>query len=370
MSALFSPITLGGVELANRLMVAPMCQYSARDGVPQPWHAQHLGSMALSGAGLVVVEATGVEAAGRITPSDTGLYDDVQQGVFAELVEDIATYSPVAMGIQLAHAGRKASTNAPWVDRGRPLTVEEGAWETFAPSAVPFDEAWHTPTTLDAAGLARIKAAFVASAKRADAAGFKVAELHAAHGYLLNEFCSPLANRREDQYGGSLANRLRFPLEVAAAVREVWPRSKALGVRLNGSDWAEGGVTPEEAATFSKELKALHLDYVHVSSGGLAPHAKIPGGEPGYQVAFARTVKQAVPDIAVIAVGMIADPHQAEAVISSGAADMVALARAVLDDPRWGWRAADQLGAASPAPPQYQRATKAMWPGYALAHQG
>jgi len=368
MSLLFTPITLGGLTLSNRMSVAPMCQYSARDGVPQPWHSQHLGTMGLSGCGLVTLEATAVEPIGRITPGDLGLWDDTQEQVLTELLEDLRTYSDAAFGIQLSHAGRKASCNAPWVDRGRPLTPEEGAWETCGPSAIPFDEGWHTPSVLDQAGMARIRDGFVQSARRADRAGFELLELHGAHGYLLSEFLSALANTREDAYGGSLANRMRFPLEIAAAVREVWPRSKALGVRLNGSDWVEGGVVPEDAAAFSRELRELGFDFVHVSSGGLAAHAKIPGAQPGYQVPFAQAVKAAVPDIAVIAVGMITEPRQAEEIVSSGQADMIALARAVLDDPRWGWRAAEQLGAPSHIPVQYERAGKKTWAGYTYAH--
>jgi 2,4-dienoyl-CoA reductase-like NADH-dependent reductase (Old Yellow Enzyme family) len=368
MSRLFTPIRLGDVELANRIVVAPMCQYSARDGVPQPWHSQHLGSLSLSGAGVVIIEATGVEAIGRITPGDTGLWNDAQEQAFAELLRGFRTYSSAHFGIQLAHAGRKASTSAPWIDRGRPLRPEEGAWTTVAPSAIPFADGWHTPEALDEAGMKRVRDAFVASAKRADRAGFDLVELHAAHGYLLNEFVSALANHRTDAYGGSLENRLRFPLEVAEAVRAAWPTSKILGARLNGSDWAEGGVTPEESIAFSRELKALGFDYVHVSSGGLVPHAKIPGAQPGYQVAFAEAIKEAVPGLPVITVGMITDPNQAEAILQEGKADMVALARALLDDPRWGWRAAHRLGAPSPVPVQYERATKKTWAGYTHAH--
>ncbi|MGC1303234.1 MAG: NADH:flavin oxidoreductase/NADH oxidase [Caulobacteraceae bacterium] len=368
MSFLFSPITLGGVTLHNRISVAPMCQYSARDGLPQPWHAQHLGAMALSGSGLVTLEATSVEAIGRITPGDLGLWNDAQEQAYVELLAGLRSYSHAVFGMQISHAGRKASSNAPWIDRGRALTAEEGAWPTVAPSALPFDDGWHTPAALDAAGLARIREAFVQTARRADRIGFDLLELHGAHGYLISEFLSALANQRDDDYGGNLANRMRFPLEIAAAVREVWPRSKALGARLNGSDWFEGGVTPEDAVVFSRELHALGFDFIHVSSGGLTPKAKIPGSQPGYQVPFAHAVKEAVPDIAVIAVGMITDPVQAEEIIASGQADMVALARAVLDDPRWGWRAAERLGAPSPVPVQYERATKKTWAGYTYAH--
>ena len=368
MSRLFTPIRLGGVEIDNRIVVAPMCQYSAIDGVPQPWHAQHLGSLSLSGAGLVVVEATAVEAIGRITPRDTGLWNDAQEQAFAALLKGFRSYTPARFGIQLAHAGRKASTHAPWIERGAPLKPEEGAWTTVAPSPLPFAEGWPAPEPLDEAGMARVRDAFVQAAARADRAGFDLVELHAAHGYLLNEFASALANQRTDAWGGALQKRLRFPLEVAEAVRAVWPRTKVLGVRLNGSDWAEGGITPDDAAAFSRELKALGCDYVHVSSGGLVPWAKIPGGQPGYQVPFAAKVKADVEDLPVIAVGMITDARQAEAILQENQADMVALARALLDDPRWGWRAADRLGAPSPTPVQYERAGKKTWAGYAHAH--
>jgi 2,4-dienoyl-CoA reductase-like NADH-dependent reductase (Old Yellow Enzyme family) len=368
MSALLQPVQLGGLGLPNRILIAPMCQYSAKDGVIQPWHWQHLGSMAVSGAGAVIVEATGVEAVGRISPGDTGLWNDEQEAAFARLIADIHTYSDTPIGVQLAHAGRKASTNAPWIERGGPLKPGDGAWTTVAPSAIPFSDGWHTPEALDEAGMARIKAAFVESAKRADRAGFALVELHGAHGYLFSEFLSPISNTRADAYGGSLENRMRFPLEVAEAVRAVWPREKALGMRLNGSDWVEGGVTADETAEVAKRLKALGFDYVHISSGGNVAAAKIPGREPGYQVAFAGTVKRAVPDITVISVGMINTAEQADAIIASGEADMIALARPVLDDPRWPLRAAAKLGAAPAYPVQYERAAPALWAGYAFVH--
>ena len=368
MSQLFSPIRLGGVDLANRLVVAPMCQYSAADGAPQPWHAQHLGALALSGAGLVIVEATGVTAEGRITPGDTGLWNDAQEAAFTELLAQIRTYATAKLGVQLAHAGRKASTTAPWIDRGRPLRPEEGAWETVSASALAFDEGWPAPHALDRAGMDAVLHAFADSARRAHRAGFDLVELHAAHGYLLTQFASALSNRRTDAYGGSLENRLRFPLEVAAALREAWPRERALGARLNGSDWTPGGITPEEAVAFSRELKALGYDYVHLTSGGNVAKASIPGTEPGYQTPFAAAVKAAVPGLPVMAVGMISTPQEAEAVISRGEADMVALARAVLDDPRWGWRAARALGAPGLEPPQYARAAQGAWAGYPRAH--
>jgi 2,4-dienoyl-CoA reductase-like NADH-dependent reductase (Old Yellow Enzyme family) len=370
MSQLFQPITLGGLRLSNRVVIAPMCQYSAKDGVIQPWHWQHLGALAISGAGVVIVEATGVEAVGRISPGDTGLWNDAQEAAFAKLIGDIASYSDTPIGIQLAHAGRKASTNPPWIEKGGPLTAQTGAWTTAAPSAIPFTEGWHTPEALDEAGMARIKTAFVEAAKRADRAGFALVELHGAHGYLFSEFLSPISNRRSDAYGGSLENRMRFPLEVAEAVRAVWPKDKALGMRLNGSDGVEGGITPEETAEVAGRLKALGFDYAHISSGANVAGAKIPGREPGYQVAFAEVVKKVNPDLVVIAVGMIAGAHQAETILAEGKADMVAIARAALDDPRWPHHAAETLDGdqqtESPWPVQYQRAAGAAWPGRAL----
>jgi 2,4-dienoyl-CoA reductase-like NADH-dependent reductase (Old Yellow Enzyme family) len=367
-SLLFSPIRLGGIDLRNRLVAAPMCQYSAVDGVIQPWHWQHLGALAISGVSVVIVEATGILPEGRISPGDTGLWNAAQEAAFARLIKDIATFSDTPIGIQLAHAGRKASTHRPWEEKGGPLAADEGAWTTVAPSPVPFNEGWHTPESLDQAGMDRVVQAFVAAAGRADRAGFVLAEIHGAHGYLISEFLSPIANKRTDDYGGSLENRMRFPLRIAEAVRAVWPTSKALGMRLNGSDWVEHGITPEETAEVSARLQALGLDYVHISSGANAAKAVMPWKEPGYQVAFAETVKHRCPDLPVIAVGMIAGAHQAEAILAEGKADMVALARALLDDPRWPLHAAETLDSAGPSPwpLQYQRAAGAAWPGRAL----
>lgn len=333
MSQLFTPRAVGPLTLKNRIVIAPMCQYSAIDGVPQPWHAQHLGRLALSGAGLVIVEATGVEAEGRISPADTGLWNDAQEAAFTSLLKDIRTYSDTPIGIQLAHAGRKASTHAPW-DGGQALAPADGAWITSAPSALPFKDTWHTPTALDEAGMQRVIDAFVSAAARAERAGFDLVELHAAHGYLLSEFLSPLSNVRTDEYGGSIENRMRFPLRVATALREAWP--KALGVRFNGSDWVEGGLSIEDVQTFAKALYEIGYDYLHVTSGGNVAIARIPGGEPNYQVPFAEAVKAVVPEANVIAVGMIYEPAQAEAIVAEGRADFVGVARAVLDDPNWG----------------------------------
>lgn len=361
MSQLFSSRAVGPLTLKNRVVVAPMCQYSAIDGVPQPWHVQHLGRLAISGAGLVIVEATGVEAAGRITPDDTGLWNDEQEAAFAEIIRGVRTYSDTPIGVQLAHAGRKASTSAPWKG-GRALTAEEGAWETYAPSAVAFRDDWHTPTEMTEADMDRVVAAFVDAAGRADRAGFDLVELHAAHGYLLSEFLSPISNRRTDAWGGSAENRARFPLRVAKALREAWPR--ALGARFNGSDWVEGGLALEEVTAFGRALHDLGYDYLHLSSGGNVARADIPGDQPGYQVRFAEAVKAAAPDATVMAVGMIFDPKQAEEIVASGQADLVAIARATLDDPHWAHHAAVALGQDEDLPSQYARAGHGKWPGY------
>ncbi|MFN3668938.1 MAG: NADH:flavin oxidoreductase/NADH oxidase [Brevundimonas sp.] len=362
MSQLFTPQAIGPLTLRNRIVVAPMCQYSAVEGVPQPWHVQHLGKLAISGAGLVIVEATGVEAAGRISWADTGLWNNEQEAAFTRILADIRTFSDTPVGIQLGHAGRKASTNPPWIDRGGPAPADK-AWETFAPSPVPFKPEWSRPTELDEAGMDRVVEAFVQSARRAERAGFDLVELHAAHGYLLSEFLSPVSNLRTDDYGGSAENRMRFPLRVARALREAWPRSRALGARFNGSDWVEGGVAIEEVQAFGRALHDLGYDYLHVSSGGNAAKAEIPGTQPGYQVPFARAVKQAAPGAVIIAVGMIVTPDQAEAIIASGDADLIAIARAVLDDPNWGHHAAVALGQPEQWPKQYERAAASAWAG-------
>jgi NADPH2 dehydrogenase len=364
---LFRPISLRDLTLANRVVVAPMCQYSAVAGVPQAWHLQHLGSFAVSGPGLVVVEATGVEAIGRITPGCTGLYSDACEEAFARTVDFVKRVGQAKIGIQLAHAGRKASTVAPWLG-GKPLAANDPqAWRTLGPSDVPFSD-WPAPKAADEADLARVRQAFVEATRRALRAGFDLVELHCAHGYLLHEFLSPLANRREDAYGGSLENRMRFPLEVLTAVREAWPQARPLGVRVSATDWAEGGFTPDEAVSFVSAAKAHGVDFVCVSSGGMVPHGMPPGGPmgvaQGYQVPLAEKIRRET-GMVTRAVGMIVDPHFAEAVLAEGKADMVALARGFLDDPRWVWHAADALGVPQTvsAPPQYARARPATWPG-------
>jgi 2,4-dienoyl-CoA reductase-like NADH-dependent reductase (Old Yellow Enzyme family) len=361
--ALFEPQSLGGITLANRIAVSPMCQYSAENGAATDWHLQHLGSLSLSGAGLVIVEQTAVEPAGRITHGCLGLYSDANEAALARVVDFCRRAGSAALGIQLAHAGRKGSARLPW-DGGGPLPPESGAWTTTAPSAIPFDINWPAPEALDETGMMRIRDAHAAAAKRADRLGFDLVELLGAHGFLLHSFLSPIANRRTDAYGGRLANRMRYPLEVAAALREVWPRRKALGMRITGTDWIDGGITPEEAGIFAGKLRGIGFDYVCVSSGGVSPAAR-PAVAPGYQVPLAAAVKKAS-GITVQAVGMIVDPHQAEAIVGEGHADCVALARAFLDDPRWVWHAAAALGTDADYPPQYLRARPEHWPGAAL----
>ncbi|HZS84508.1 MAG TPA: NADH:flavin oxidoreductase/NADH oxidase [Stellaceae bacterium] len=359
-SQLFTPIALRGLTLANRIAVAPMCQYSAEDGSASDWHILHLGHLSLSGAGLLMTEATAVERAGRITPGCLGLYSDANEAALARALAACRKWGNMPIGIQLAHAGRKASCDVPWRG-GKPLAPGAGAWPTVSASAVPFDEGWHTPAALDRAGMARITAAFVQAAERARRLGLDLVELHSAHGYLLHQFLSPFSNRREDEYGGSLENRMRFPLEVAAALRAAWPQEKPLGIRISASEWTEGGFTIDEAVAYCRELKAIGLDYVCVSSGGNYAKARIPMA-PGYQVPLAARIRRET-GMATRAVGLIVDPHHAERIIATGEADMVALARAFLDDPRWPWHAAEALGATAAYPPQYLRSRRDAWPG-------
>jgi 2,4-dienoyl-CoA reductase-like NADH-dependent reductase (Old Yellow Enzyme family) len=359
-SHLFTPITLRELTLANRILVSPMCQYSAVEGSATDWHMMHLGQLSLSGAGLLIIEATAVSPEGRITASDLGLYSDANEAALGRVLAGCRRYGNTKLGIQLAHAGRKASAHVPW-QGGKPLGPGEGAWQTLAPSAVPLDPTWPTPNAMTKDDIARLKADFTATAKRAERLGLDLIELHAAHGYLLHEFLSPLANQRTDEYGSSLENRMRLPLEIATAVRAVWPSGKPLGARITGSDWLPDGLTPEDAVAFAKALKKAGCDYVDVSSGGIAVKAPIALG-PGYQVPFAAKVR-AEAGIATCAVGLIVEPRQAEAIIASGEADMVALARAFIDDPRWAWHAAEALGAAAATPPQYLRGRADAWPG-------
>jgi 2,4-dienoyl-CoA reductase-like NADH-dependent reductase (Old Yellow Enzyme family) len=362
---LFTPLAIGSVTLPNRIAVAPMCQYSACDGSATDWHLQHLMQLAIARAGMVVVEATAVERAGRISHGCLGLYSDANEAALGRALDAARRIAApgTCFAIQLGHAGRKASCQTPF-QGGKPLGRGEDAWQTVAPSAIAFADGWHTPAALDAGGLARIVAAFAQAAERSVRLGFTAIELHVAHGYLLHEFLSPISNTRTDQYGGSAENRMRLPLEVARAVRAVVPRTVALGARITGSDWTDGGITPEDAAAFAKAFKATGADYVCVSSGGNVATARIPLA-PGYQVPFASKVKSAS-GLATRAVGLIVTPEQAEAIVASGQADFVALARAFLDDPRWVWHAAERLGADFSPPPQYARTSRAAWPGAAL----
>jgi len=349
---LFSPLTLRDVTLRNRIAVSPMCQYSAQDGVPNDWHYVHLVSRAVGGAGLVMTEATAVEPRGRISPYCLGLWDDKHVAPFARIVRFIEEHGAVA-GVQLAHAGRKASVSPPW-QGGRPLAPQEGGWPVIGSSPIPFRPDGPVPEAMTRRHMDQVVAAFRHAAERALAAGFRVAEVHAAHGYLLHEFLSPLSNRREDEYGGSLENRMRFPLEVVRAVREVWPERYPLFVRISATDWVPGGWDLEQSVVFAAALRDLGVDLIDCSSGGLSLEQRVPA-EPGYQVPFAQRIRQDV-GIATGAVGLITEPRQAEEILQRGQADLILLGRVLLRDPYWPLRAALELGAETELwPPQYWR---------------
>lgn len=350
---LFQPIRIGGLDIANRIVIAPMCQYSAEDGRMTDWHLTHLGMLAQSGAGILTIEATAVTPEGRISYADVGLWDDGTEAAMARVLEGVRRWSPMPVAIQLAHAGRKASTDLPWKGGGQIAAADPHGWQTEAPSALPFAATDAPPRALDEADLARLRDAFADAARRAGRLGIDAVQIHAAHGYLLHEFLSPLSNRRTDAYGGSLENRMRFPLEVYDAVRAAFPADRPVTVRVSGTDWAPGGWDIEETVALARALEARGCAAIHVSSGGLDAGQKIPVG-PNYQVPLARAVKAAV-SIPVIAVGLVTEPEQAEAIVATGDADLVALARTVLYDPRWPWHAAAQLGARVQAAPQYWR---------------
>ena len=351
-SRLFQPIQLGSLHLENRIVIAPMCQYSARDGVAGTWHLIHLGHLALSGAGLLFIEATAVEPEGRISPADLGLWSDETEAALARLLDSVRAESAMPIGLQLAHAGRKASVRPPWEGSAQ-IPLEEGGWNCVAPSPVPHNPGERPPVALDAAGLQRVRNAFAEAARRAARIGLDTVEVHAAHGYLLHQFLSPLSNRRDDAYGGSLENRMRFPLEVFEAVRAAFPADRPVGVRVSATDWAKGGWDLEQTIAFAQAVKERGCAFIDVSSGGLTPMQNIPVA-PNYQVPFAEAVKRAT-GMPTIAVGLITEARQAEAVIADGQADMVALARGILYDPRWPWHAAAELGAEVKAPKQYWR---------------
>jgi 2,4-dienoyl-CoA reductase-like NADH-dependent reductase (Old Yellow Enzyme family) len=352
LSALFSPFTLRSLTIPNRIVISPMCQYSADRGEATAWHMIHLGHLALSGAGMLCIEATAVEAEGRITPKDLGLWNDATEAALRPVLAAIRQYSPIAVTMQLAHAGRKASSHLPW-EGGQLLPEAQGGWLALAPSALPQKPEERPPLALDLAGLARAREAFGQAATRAARLGIDGIEIHAAHGYLLHEFLSPIANQRSDDYGGSLENRMRFPLEVFDAVRAAFPRDKPVGVRVSATDWVEGGWDIEQTIAFAKALKLRGVDWIDASSGGVSPNQKVHPS-PGYQTPFAQAVKEAA-GVNTIAVGLITQPRQAEEIVASGKADLVALARGMLYDPRWPWRAAAELGASVKAPPQYWR---------------
>jgi len=351
-SKLFSPLEVEGVKLENRIVIAPMCQYSAADGCMTGWHQLHYGQLALSGAALLTIEATAVEPEGRITFRDVGLYSDANEVAMAAVLDNIRQWSSIPIGVQLAHAGRKASCDLPWKGGAQIAPESPQGWRTVAPSPLAMNPAEAAPTALGREEMTRIREAFAEAARRAARLGIDVVQLHGAHGYLLHQFLSPLSNRRDDEYGGSLENRMRFPLEVFDAVRAAFPAERSVTMRVSGTDWIDGGWSIEETCVFAKELEKRGCAAIHVSSGGLLP-ADIPLG-PGYQVPLARQVKAAVA-MPVVAVGLITDFDQAEAILAAGDADLIALARVMLYNPRWPWHAAAHFGARVRAPNQYLR---------------
>jgi 2,4-dienoyl-CoA reductase-like NADH-dependent reductase (Old Yellow Enzyme family) len=350
---LFTPLRLGAFELANRIVIAPMCQYSAEEGCMTDWHVIHLGHLALSGAALLTIEATAVVPEGRITYGDVGLYSDDCEAAVGRVLHAVRRWSDMPVAIQLAHAGRKASTEVPWKGGAQIPPAHSGGWQTMAPSAIPFQACDNAPVALDRDGLARVREAFAAAASRAARLGLDAIQLHGAHGYLLHQFLSPLSNRRDDEYGGSLENRMRFPLEVFEVVRAAFPADRPVTMRVSGTDWSEGGWTIEQTIAFAQAVEARGCSAIHVSSGGLTSAQQIPIG-PNYQVPLARAVKAAT-SMPVIAVGLITEFEQAEAIVGTGDADVIALARAILYDPRWPWHAAAHFGAQVKVPNQYLR---------------
>ena len=357
---LFEPISFGGLSLDNRIVIAPMCQYSAVDGCMTDWHLIHLGQLSLSGAGLLTIEATAVVPEGRISYADVGLWDDATEDAMERVIEAIRRHSTMPITIQLAHAGRKASTDLPWRGGGQIAPDHPHGWQTQAPSALPFAASDNAPSAIDRKGLNDLRTAFAAAARRAARLGLDAVQLHGAHGYLLHQFLSPLSNRRDDEFGGSLENRMRFPLEVFDAVRAAFPADKPVTMRVSGTDWVPGGWDVEQTIAFAQALERRGCAAIHVSSGGLDPRQAIPVG-PGYQVPLARAIK-AETRMPVVAVGLITEPEHAESILGAGDADMIALARAMLYDPRWPWHAAAALGAQVSAPNQYLRSQPRRYP--------
>jgi 2,4-dienoyl-CoA reductase-like NADH-dependent reductase (Old Yellow Enzyme family) len=357
---LLQPLQVGPLTLPRRIIVAPMCQYSAQDGNANEWHRVHLGTLARSGAGLVTVEATAPEPRGRITHNCLGLYSDANEQAFADILRSVRAISETALSIQVGHAGRKASTQRPWEGRG-PLQLDENPWETLSPSGIPLGPNGPATREMSLEDMVEVRDAHVASARRALRLGFDALELHMGHGYLLSSFLSPLSNHRTDGYGGDLRSRLTYPLEIVEAIRTVWPSDRALCVKFNGTDWAEGGLVPQDAVTIAGALAEAGVDMVTLSGGGVTLDAAPPVA-PGYQLDAARRVKQAGINVTVAVVGMIYSPHFAESILAEGAADAVSVARAFLHDPRWGYHAAEALGGSLDYPPQYERGGPAAWP--------
>ena len=352
MSQLFTPVSIGPLQIENRIVIAPMCQYSAVDGKTTDWHTIHMGQMTLSGAGLFIIEATAVEPIGRITNGCVGLYSDETEAALKRTLDAVRQYSDMPIMIQLAHAGRKASSYRPW-EGGQLQAPENGGWETIGPSALPQLPNEVPPRAMTEADFTRVREAFVQATKRAVRLDFDGIELHGAHGYLMHQFLSPVANQRTDQYGGSLENRMRYPLEVFTAMREVTPKNISLGIRISATDWVDGGLTAEECVEFGQRLKALGCDFIDVSSGGVSPAQKIPLG-PKYQVPLATQIKQGC-GMPTMTVGLITTAQEAEGIIANAEADMVAVARVMMYDPRWPWHVAAELGAQVTAPKQYWR---------------
>lgn len=365
---LFTPIKLRGLELSNRIVISPLCQFIAKDGTAQPWHYMNAMHHMVSGAGLLILEATAVEDIGRITLGCLGLYSDENERALKGIVDQARTFSDTPIGIQLSHAGRKASSRPTWeLWKGHNLTDEEGAWTPVGPSPEAYSDGWPEPKELDAQGLTRIIDLFVESTKRAQRCGFDLIEVHVAHGYLLHQFLSPLTNHRTDRYGGSPENNMRFPLEVIEAVRNTFPAHKPVGVRVTGMDFNEGGLDLDDCVAFCRELKKIGVDYAVPSAGNVAPGMKLPKLEPGYMVPFAERIKKEV-GLTSMAVGLIFMPEQANAIIAGGRADMVAIGRAFMDDPRWAWRAAEELGEQPAVPPPWNRVDPKVWPAYHMVH--